>query len=51
MRPAEVAMIKTGPHRGTTMIRRILNDVLLFSCVAAFVAGTVIVAATLLYAG
>jgi hypothetical protein len=31
---------------------RILNDVLLFSCVAAFVAGTVIVAATLLsYAG
>jgi hypothetical protein len=48
MRPAKVAKISTGPHRGTTMIRRILNDVLLFSCVAGFVTGLVIAAATLL---
>jgi hypothetical protein len=37
---------------GDLMMTRILDDVLLFCCVAAFVAGTVIVAGTLLsYAG
>ena len=39
-----------GPHskRGGARMRRLLSDIVLFSCLAAFVAGLVIAAATLL---
>ena len=36
------------PHRGRLEMARLLNELLLFSCIAAFVTGIVIAAASLL---
>ncbi|SRR6266566_9941429 len=41
-------LLRRALHRGTPMAIRILNDLLLFSCLAAFVTGIVLAAASLL---
>src|SRR6266576_514313 len=41
-------LLRRALHRGTPMAIRILNDLLLFSCLSAFVTGIVLAAASLL---